>query len=174
MRLVLGYSILLLFSTVSTVCAQTLTRRDVGTRIRVATTDADTFQGTVVALGPDTLRLAVDGVERPLALAMTSLRTIAHSEGVDRGSGALSGLRNGAIVGAVLVGAGLLIDRRSQSECFCGASVLLVPAAVLTTTIGAAVGALSAPERWSDPRPVGARGDAGRGVLLRIGVRVRF
>lgn len=67
-----------------------------------------------------------------------------------------------------------MIDFRSQSDCFCGVSILLDPAAVLTTTLEAAAGALSTPDWCSVPQPDSAHSGSGRRGVMHIEVVVGF
>ena len=57
----------------------------------------------------------------------------------------------GAAAGAVLIGAGLYSDLNTTEDYSFPAAVLLVPAAVVMAGLGAVIGAVAAPRRWSQP-----------------------
>ena len=116
------------------------------------------IRGKTIRPTPDSLFFSDDS--RVIALPASQIRSVATFE-KDWWRGARRGAKVGAITGVALIAAGAVVDatycRKPGSECMAPASFIGMAAAFHTTWIGAGSGFLTAPGRWSKPRPYLAR-----------------
>lgn len=147
----------------------------VGARVRLETRGSGRVEGVVVALDGDTLRLGRGGRARPTSAAravpVADVRAYTVAAGRARWRGAGRGALVGGALGLVLVGAALYVDA-AGGDVIIPATFTAVPAALALTGVGASVGALFAPRRWSAPVPlrVGARRSPSPTALVSLAV----
>jgi hypothetical protein len=117
---------------------RSLHRLEPGSRVRVLASDLERRPviGTITSISADTLVLLRSG--RPLAVPLSTLEALEVSLGANR----LIGARNGAVTGALVLFTLVLASEPGYARD--GAPVWLV----LGSIPGAAIGAVTARERW--------------------------
>ena len=116
-----------------------------GTRVRVSAPALDDrlIYGRVVALGGDSLVLAASSGVARTRIPVIEVQRIEASRGRDRFMYALRGAGIGAVVGLVAGG----FAARDSDAGMAGIAFIFIGGA-LGVPVGAAAGALAAPERW--------------------------
>lgn len=142
----------------------------VGSRVRVVF-GSERLTGALVASGPTTTTIAVDGRVRAIPRASITAMQVSVGRRGRAGGGALLGA-----VGGLLIG--LTSPTDEPGNCLgtgsCDRGQVVVGAMLATTLLGAGIGALLRTDRWVDARfdaglvaPVGTRG-------LGLAARVRW
>lgn len=129
---------------------QSTDRVSVDQRVRI-TTDGATHVGQVVAVAPESLRLAIDGRD-PVTIATPAIRRIEVSRG------RASKWKTDALRGAIVfggIGAALLPLQREEAQMSIGESVALGAwsGGLFGGLIGAAIGASKSADRWEQVWP---------------------
>ncbi len=157
--------------------AQGPTVPPIGTSVRLEMQDGERVTGTVLGLDADTMRLEPEKRplrgEHSLAIPLGAVRAYSVSMGRDRWRGAGRGALVGGILGVALIAYAVHADN-TQNDLIIPGTVFAVPGAVILTGLGAGVGALTAPRRWSSPIPLRVGVQRGSAGALRIGLRVDF
>jgi hypothetical protein len=143
------------------------------TRVRVELTNGVVLKGLLSAVERDSLYLLADNTASPRAVATAFIRTLQLSAGRDR----WRGVRRGALVTGVIslaaVGLAVYTDTHSR-DAIIPSTLFVVPLGVVLTGLGAGIGAVAAPEKWSGRQSVGKAASAPATHELRIGVRWQF
>ncbi len=149
--------------------AQPLDAVAFGTRMRIATCTGATVVGAFGGVSGDGIALAMDTVvTRPVTLSQERQRiarvvpsecvrtfSVFHGHDTRTGRGALIGAGFGvALVGWALAGDGVFGGPSRAATT--PASAFAVVGAVVLTGLGALIGSVSGPERWSAPQRVAA------------------
>ncbi len=160
------------------VAAQTSPGPPLNVPVRLEMRDGKRITGMVAAFDADTILLDVAARlargDVPLAIPVATVRAYSVSGGRDRWRGARRGALVGSVLGLVLIGVALHADATTDADLIVSSTMLVVPAAVGIVVIGAGLGALAGPRRWTSPiqMGVGERG-APRGPL-RVGIDAGF
>ena len=125
----------------------------VGERVRMQLRGGERVTGVVSALAGDTLELLTDHAVG-WRVVRADIEQLEISVGHDRGRGAAWGALAGGIVGAGFIIVGLVADSRPNDATF-PSTAFTLPAAALTTALGAGIGFLVGPEQWGSPLNVG-------------------
>ena len=171
-------------STATVLRAQGIDRLERGTYVRVAACDGAKVSGRFQSVRTDTLTLESDTVTSPvgypiereriaLALPLSRFCTYQIFKGYSShpGRGALVG----AALGLVIVSAAVAADQAQTSDgATLSVTALAIPLALLTTGLGALIGARSGPELWSAPRSLQAGTPPGTVHVAQVGLRWRF
>ena len=171
-------------STATVLRAQGIDRLERGTYVRVAACDGAKVSGRFQSVRTDTLTLESDTVTSPvgypiereriaLALPLSRFCTYQIFKGYSShpGRGALVG----AALGLVIVSAAVAADQAQTSDgATLSVTALAIPLALLTTGLGALIGARSGPELWSAPRSLQVGTPPGTVHLAQVGLRWRF
>jgi hypothetical protein len=146
---------------------QSPSRPAVGQRVRIHVTTSELRVGKVAGWLEDTLvlrQLVYRGSpDSLLYIPRADIESYQASLGRDEGRGAGRGAKLGTLVGGgiglVLLGLGLYSDSQCEEYCF-GTLIGAVLGAGSTLAgflVGATIGLVAAPERWSEPRSVATR-----------------
>lgn len=141
----------------SPAAAQTALPIVIDQRVRVWTDAADAVVGRVIALTPQTVHVAVAGVD-PITVATTAVRRVEVSRG---GTSRGAGFRKGALRGALILAAiGAVSGARQHDQVGEDGATVAEAAALgiwsgglLGGLIGGAIGASRAGERWQQIYP---------------------
>jgi hypothetical protein len=181
-QLILAVSVIVSNST--PLCAQGLDRLVRGSYVRVAECDGAVASGRFQSVHADTLALESDSVTSPVgypiekeriavALPLARLCTYQIFEGYGRhpGRGALIG----AALGLVIVSAAVAVDKAQTSDGpMIPATAIAIPLALVTTGLGALIGARGGAEIWSAPRSLQAGTFPRTIYVAQVGVRWWF
>lgn len=117
-----------------------------GSRIRVAApaVAGDPVIGRLLVLSRDTLLMSAGSGDARITLPLAAVRSIDLSEGRDRRGWAVKGAGIGLVAGGLLGGLSIGNADRNDLAALAG----FFAGAVIGTPLGAAVGAIVAPERW--------------------------
>jgi hypothetical protein len=145
--------------------AQSPSRPAAGERVRVHLTVGTTpVDGSVIGWNADTLVLAaVFGPSRYTQIPRTNIASYQPSLGYDRERGFARGAKTGALIGGgvgiMLLIVGAVADAQGECDDVCVPAtvvggVLGVGATLGGMMLGAAIGAIAAPERWGEAQSV--------------------
>jgi hypothetical protein len=152
--------------------AAQVARPAIGDRVLLETRAGTRVVGTVAALGADTIHLRGTWAGVTMALPVTAVAGFQTSLGYDRWRGARVGALTGGIVGAAVVALALHADATTDAALSIPSTVIAAPAAAGLVLLGAGIGAVAMPERWTGQVPLQV------GALLRgpghsrLGVRL--
>jgi len=144
--------------------------------VRLDMRDGKQVIGNTAAIGADTIYLR--RFARPTrgeilrAIPLGNVRSYAVGAGWDRWGGAQRGAVIGGALGLVAIGIALNYDA-THMDLMVPSIVFAVPAAFVLTGAGAAVGALTAPRRWTETVPLGEPRNAAP-EAVRVGMRIDF
>ena len=170
--------------TATSVYAQGIDRLVRGTYVRVAECGGAIASGRFQSVHADTLALESDTVTSPVgypierdrvAVALPLARLCSYQVferyGRQTGRGALIG----AALGLVIVSAAVAADKAQTSDGpMIPATAIAIPVALLTTGLGAVIGARGGAEIWSAPRSLQAGTFRGTIHVAQLGIRWRF
>lgn len=126
----------------------------VGTRLRLDLHTGERVTGTLVAHEADSIRLTAGRADEAMSVAIAAVRSYAVRQGKNRGRGAKVGALIGAAVALPLIALAVRADMECEDICV-PFTVYVAPIGVIITGLGAIVGAIAAPARWSQPMPLG-------------------
>ena len=166
---------LLLVATGPRAFAQPVPSQAVDRRVRLATQHDGVIVGTVERVSADSLSVRSDQSGAIVRLAQTDVLRAEEAHGLPLGRSVKRGALVGAGIGAAALGVGLLTDKpRSGESMGVSNAVIALPAAVVLTLLGAAVGAWSSGETWQPVLPTRLSSTLQGGGALGVGVRLSF
>jgi hypothetical protein len=143
------------------------------TRVRVELTNGAVLKGLVSAVERDTLYLVAGKTESRRAVATTLIRTLKRSAGRDRWRGARRGALITGVISLAAIGLAVYTDTHSR-DVMIPSTFFVVPLGVIFTGLGTGIGAVAAPEKWSERLSFGSAAPGPPVHELRVGVRWRF
>jgi hypothetical protein len=149
---VFALAVVAMLSTQPATARAQVTLPTVGERVRMQLRGGERVTGVVRSLAGDTLDLLTGRADWRIARA--EIEQLEVSMGRDRGRGAAWGALAGGILGAGLIIVGLVADSHPNDATF-PSTALTLPAAAITTTLGAGIGFLLGPEQWGPPTNIG-------------------
>lgn len=125
-------------------------------RVRVWTASAEALTGRVVAIAPDTLRLAVEGRD-PVTVPVATVRRVEVSRQSSRGARARKWAIRGAVISGVLgaISLGLQHEQVGENGSSAGKAAALgaFSGGLFGGLIGAGLGAAGGGDRWEQVWP---------------------
>jgi len=129
--------------------------------------------GRITAIDSDSVYLLADYAASTRAIATTFIRALQQSDGRDRWRGVRRGALCTGVVSLAAIGVAVYTDTHSK-DAIIPSTRFVVPLGVLLTGVGAGIGAVAAPEKWSDRVSVDGAARRLEPQALRVGVRWEF